>query len=162
MMMARLRKKFNVRIRRDQTVPSDKATIQFFFKDDVEEEALDMWIESLTMDGWQRFDHDGGVFLLHVSGNRFDTSMYDIFRETFMRQHFYSPSRYGSYILSAWASDKLKNTSGEETMITAEERTPKSINRNETPGGKEQVVNTGHQVSPMSIFGSTSTPCLID
>ena len=79
MMMARLRNKFNVRIRREQTVPSDKATIQFFSKDDVEEEALDMWIESLTMDGWRRFDHDGGVFLLHVSGNRFDTSMYDIF-----------------------------------------------------------------------------------
>ena len=54
--------KFVKQVRREQTVPSHEARLVFFSVQDVLGGALDMWLDSVAIDRWKRFDHPGGVF----------------------------------------------------------------------------------------------------
>ena len=69
-----------------------------------------MWLDSVAIGRWKRFDHPGGVFFLHAGGIHFATSnndMYDLVGVRGMQRAPDTTTMLGSQILSSWSSRVL-------------------------------------------------------
>lgn len=103
MSMSRPCIKFDYYIRRDQSASSHEARLVFFYLQNVHGEGIAIQTESMAIDHWQRFDHNGGVFFLHIGSINFLTlnnDIYGLFGILGMRQSFKTITRLGFHILS--------------------------------------------------------------